>query len=117
MMKGFTLIEILVAMAIIGILVASALPQYQDYRKRAFDFRAQSDLRNLAIAEEAYFLQSEKYLGCSGQSCTALPGIKAISEGVSLQATTDDVSFTGTSSHSKGTGRVYTWNSDLGGLQ
>ena len=59
--KGFTLIELLVVIAIIGILAAIAIPQFTEYRKRGFDARSKSDLRNLATAEEAYFVDYESY--------------------------------------------------------
>ncbi len=59
--KGFTLIELLVVVAIVGILAAIAIPQFQRYRERAFDARAQSDLRNLMTAQEAYFVDNESY--------------------------------------------------------
>lgn len=59
--KGFTLIELLVVVAIVGILAAIAIPQFQRYRERAFDARAQSDLRNLMTAQEAHFVDNEAY--------------------------------------------------------
>ena len=114
--SAFTLIELLVVMTIIGILTAIAVPEYQSYRARSFDLRALSDLRNVAIAEEAYFLDSEQYLSCEGLSCSNLPGIVALSQGVSLQITATDTNFTGRASHRQGSGREYLWDSLQGGL-
>jgi len=116
--KGFTLIELLVVIAIIGILAAIAIPQFAEYRQRGFDARAKSDLRNVAAAEEAYFADSEAYVDCDESDCgSLLPGIAALSEGVTLQITSSASSFTGTSTHPKGTGITCDWNSENGGLE
>jgi len=114
---GFTLIELLVVMTIIGALTAIAIPQYQEYRKRGFDLRAQSDLRNVAIAEEAYFLDAEHYLSCQASGCAALPGIARLSQGVVLQIAATATGFTGTSRHPSGSGELFRWDSSRGGLQ
>lgn len=115
--NGFTLLELLVVLAIVAILSAIAIPQYKAYRQRGFDLRAQQDLHSAAIAEEAYFIGTERYLSCANQQCAQLPGIARLSAGVTLAITARTDGFTGTATHSTGTGKVYRWDSDLGGLQ
>jgi type IV pilus assembly protein PilA len=59
--KGFTLIELMIVIAIIGILAAIAIPQFAAYRARSYNSSAESDIRNLATAEEAYYVDWQSY--------------------------------------------------------
>ena len=73
---GFTLVEILVVIAVIGLLAAIAIPQFITYRSEAIDAQMKSDLRNASIAIEAYYAKQ-----------TVLPASLAETVGYSFQST------------------------------
>ena len=126
--NGFTLIELLVVTTTISVLAAIALPQYSQYRQRAFDARSLTNLSNAAISEEAYFQENERYIDCAdGADCEAkLPAFEW-SSGVSIQMTRvaaageDSEHFIGRAFHPLGRmnnpATAYLWDNSAGGLQ
>jgi type IV pilus assembly protein PilA len=59
--EGFTLIEVMIVVAIIAALAAIAIPQLSVYRTKAYNTAAVSDLKNAAIAQEAYYVENHRY--------------------------------------------------------
>lgn len=65
---GFTLIEILVTVAIVGILAAIALPSYSEYVTRGKLMEAHSKLADLRAQQERYFMDNRTYIS-TGTTC------------------------------------------------
>jgi len=70
--KGFTLIEVLIVVALIAILTAIALPSYQDYVLRGKITEATSTLSELRIRAEKWFANNRTYVGFN----QAVPGAR-----------------------------------------
>jgi type IV pilus assembly protein PilA len=59
--KGFTLIELMIVIGIIGILAAIAIPQFAAYRVKSYNSAAQADLRNSKTNLEAFYADYQVY--------------------------------------------------------
>jgi type IV pilus assembly protein PilA len=112
---GFTLIELLVVIAIIGILAAIAIPQFAAYRKRGFEANVKADLRNVATAEEAYFVTSNTYRACTACTATNLPGYNKSAQ-VAVDSSGGASAFTLTATHANCGTTTWTYQSTTGSI-
>src|SRR4030042_5215681 len=130
--KGFTLIELIIVVTIIGILAMIAIPAYVGQQKRAARTEAYANLENLRLLEEQYFAENGRYApnpdttwtykGTPGTADNGiedvLPGFKpgdpnSLALSYSLQSSGTGTAFTATATGKTGrrvAGDVFTIN-------
>jgi len=70
---GFTLIELMVVIALVGILALTASPVYQTYRQRAYGSQAAIMAKQLMDAQILHYLEHDKFFPADSSSAIFIP--------------------------------------------
>ena len=116
-MKGFSLVELMIALAIIGVISSIAYPSYQSYIQDTYHAQAQADVKACGLALERFYGNGFTYVG-GGATCTLwspASGTQASSEYslvVTANAPGQTYSIKATPVSTVCDGRCYTLQSD-----
>lgn len=112
--QGFTLIELMIVVAIIGILATIGYPNYRDYVLRSENALAQSAMVELSVALERYYSENNSYKDAASNISYAktIPsnGIN-ITHDLELSIAENGTGYTITTTHKKDTTSVYSLSS------
>ena len=76
--KGFTIIELLIVIAVIAILVGIALPRFKGMKDEGNYAKAKGELKTLKTAVESYYIHSNAYPAALSNAAAATPSIIAV---------------------------------------
>jgi type IV pilus assembly protein PilA len=85
--RGFTMIELLVVVVIIGVLVAIAVPVYLNYRKGAANKSAAADVRSAITAVEQFYTDNGNQYPADVSSASGAVTFAALTDGTEQKAT------------------------------
>jgi len=122
--RGFTLIELMIVVAIIGLLASIAIPAMYHFRQKAFEDTLLNDVRNSGTIEEALFAETQAYVPFG--PVTGAPGTTSlliapnttikISQNVTIQATLNNGTLTISATHPGATDPI-AYSTAIGAVQ
>ena len=93
---GFTILELLVVVAILGILAATAMPLYNTWQQRAYGSEAALTLKRILDGEIMYFLEHETFFPPNGGDTIIIPhsGAPVLPDGIAIDDVKDALEMT-----------------------
>lgn len=88
--KGFTLMELLIAVAIVAVLAGVAIPTYMSFRNQAKASEATGNLGGIKTCESSYHMLNDEYISCT-QNPSSAPGVDA--QAWDSSTSFDDIGF------------------------